>query len=146
MKITEIIAENQVESVDSIIARGLKAPLKAIGKFFGSDRSQLVKHLADNLAARGKWAGAATPAEAYKLAKQAGPVAQKLAKSDPQILADAAREANKVRDPSLWNKITGASKGASAAGKIGKGGFALAYTGLSWGLQAWGLYEMWAPP
>ena len=151
MKITEIIAENQVESVDSIIARGLKAPFKAIGKFFGSDRSQLVKHLADNLAARGRWAGAATPAEAYKLAKQAGPVAQKLAKSDPQILADAAREANKVRDPSLWNKITGASKGASAAtdvaaGKIGKGGFALAYTGLSWGLQAWGLYEMWAPP
>jgi hypothetical protein len=147
MKIHEIISENQTEGVDNLVVRGLKAPLKAIGKFFGSDRSQLVKMLANDLAARGKWAGAATPKEAYKLAKDAGPIAHRLVKSDPQILADAAREANKVRAPSLWNKITGASKGSSAVNAAGKSGLAgKAWQAGVYGLQAWGLYEMWAPP
>jgi len=147
MKIHEIISENQTEGVDSLVTRLAKAPLKAIGKFFGSSRSELVVKLADELAARGKWAGAATPAEAYKLAKGLGPVAQKLVKSDPQILADAARQANKVRAPSLWNKLTGASKLPAAGEEVAKrGGFAMAYNGLVAGLTAWGWYEMWAPP
>jgi hypothetical protein len=147
MKIYEIISENQNEGADGILKLVAKAPFKAIGKFFGSSRSELVIKLADELASRGKWAGAATPAEAYKLAKGLGPVAQKLVKSDPQILADAARQANKVRAPSLWNKLTGASKLPAAGEEVAKrGGFALAYKGLTAGLTAWGLYEMWAPP
>jgi hypothetical protein len=145
MKIHEIISENQTEGADGILKLAAKAPLKAIGKFFGSSRSELVAKIADRLAIKGKWAGAATPAEAYAAAKRLGPVAQKLVRDDPQILADATRAANKVRAPSLWNKLTGASKGASStAAKTG--GFAIAYKGLLLGLQGWGLYEMWAPP
>lgn len=145
MKIHEIISENQTEGADGILKLAAKAPFKAIGKFFGSSRSELVAKIADRLAIKGKWAGAATPAEAYAAAKRLGPVAQKLVKDDPQILADATRAANKVRAPSLWNKLTGASKSASStAAKTG--GFAIAYKGLLLGLQGWGLYEMWAPP
>jgi hypothetical protein len=110
MRIHEIITENQTEGVDSLVTRLAKAPLKAIGKFFGSDRDELVTTIADYLARRGKWKGAATPAEAYKIAKGLGPAAQQLVKNDPQILADAARQANKVRNPSVWDKLTGASK------------------------------------
>ena len=118
MRIHEIIAENQTEGVDSLVTSLAKAPLKAIGKFFGSDRDELVTTLADYLARRGKWKGAATPAEAYKIAKGLGPAAQQLVKNDPQILADAARQANKIRNPSVWDKLTGASKRTSNSANV----------------------------
>jgi hypothetical protein len=68
-----------------------------------------------------------------------------MVRDDPQILADAAREANKVRNPSLWNKMTGASKGARSTAAGGEK-FFTAYNVAAKGLMAWGLYEMWAPP
>jgi len=145
MKIYEIISENQTEGVDGIVTRLAKLPFKSIGKAFNSERSQLVAKLADRLALQGRYAGAATPREALKAAKRLGPVANKMVRDDPQILADAAREANKVRNPSLWNKMTGASRGASSTAAGGEK-FFTAYNVAAKGLMAWGLYELWAPP
>jgi hypothetical protein len=134
MKILEIITTDQLdEAADGVVANILRAPLKAIGKFFGSDRSQLVQHLADNLAAKGKWAGAATPQEAYAAARAAGPTARKLVKNDPQILADAVKQANKVRDPGILGKLSGVGQGgAKATGVIAS----FAGTLVKWGVRA----------
>ena len=107
----------------------------------------------EKLAAKGRLSGPVSFREVMKHLQGTKLGKQMMADTNlrNEIVPLIQKEANKVRDPSLWNKITGASRGSSAAtnaaGEVAKrGGFALAYTGLTAGLTAWGLYEMWAPP
>ena len=156
MKIYEIISEDQKQLDEA----GL---LSTIGLYFsrkfGTKFALVADDAIEKLAAKGRLSGPVSFREVMKHLQGTKLGKQMMADTNlrNEIVPLIQKEANKVRDPSLWNKITGASKGASAATDVasaatdvasaaGKGGFALAYTGLSWGLQAWGLYEMWAPP
>jgi len=110
MKVQEIITE---ASPKSKALGALWDPVsRGLGKFFNTEREQLVKVLADRMAEKGKWVGNATPMEAYGIAKNLGPKARELVRKDPDILKDAAKEANKVRATSGLDK---AGRAASTA-------------------------------
>lgn len=113
MKIYDIITEDQ--NIEENKGRLAAMALKGLGKLFGGNRAELVKDVSKQLAAKGKWAGPATPAEVTKALKQLGPEATKMAKADPSIVDDIVKNANKVRSPGVLSK---AVSGATNAGKV----------------------------
>jgi hypothetical protein len=147
MKIIEIISEDQKQLDEAGF-------LSTIGLYFsrkfGTKFALVADDAIEKLAAKGRLSGPVSYREVMKHLQgtKIGKQMMSDTKLRNEIVPLIQKEANKVRDPSLWNKITGASRGSSAAtnaaGKVG--GFALAYKGLTAGLTAWGLYEMWAPP
>jgi hypothetical protein len=146
MKILEIISEDQ-QHLDEA---GL---LSTIGLYFSRKFGTKFAVVADDaitqLAAKGRLAGPVSFREVMKHLQgtKLGKQMMSDVKLRNEIVPLIQKEANKVRAPSLWNKLTGASKLPAAGEEVAKrGGFALAYKGLTAGLTAWGLYEMWAPP
>lgn len=152
MKVYEIIAENKEidearlppKATGAIASAGTTLASKAgnwLGKIFNSERSQLVKAIADNLGSS-KWAGKATAKHASRAAQGLGAKAVSMAKADKSILDDAAKLANKSRGYSMFGKVgDNIGTAAGVAGKVGAGALKLA----PWGVRlytSWQIYDL----
>jgi len=142
MKVIEIIRESRPldEGGTSTLERIIQ---RILGR--GAERDQLVIDIAKRLAERSRYSGDATIFTAKTTATELGPKAREMIKNEPTILNDALELANKVKNPSIWDKLlgrTGTEAIEKAEAKLAKGAPSWWWTVIKWGgfASAWAGY------